>query len=124
MNNQEAYNAALFGIRAQNYKQSVGNSGCLYRGPEGRKCGIGHSLPDDLVEQYMPDGSADTAIQPVLDTCEGIRSFYKDCSGGLLQDLQWHHDQTLANGANAFEREMQRIATIYDLTYTPPKEAP
>jgi hypothetical protein len=51
MNNQELFNKAYVGLAWQGFEQSISVS-CLYRGPNGRKCGIGQAIPDEL---YVPE---------------------------------------------------------------------
>ncbi len=121
MNNQEAYDAALFGIRKQEYQRSMdGGQGCLYRGIHERKCAIGQSLPDALYEQCQPDKCSDnstTEINSVMNDHPEIKEFYKDCSTALLGSLQEAHDMRLP-ADSAWEARMKELAGIYDLKYT------
>ena len=142
---QQAFDAALFGIRAQNYVQSLGiNGGCTYRGRAGRKCGVGHALPDELcVLDGVGIDSADTGklsgpgnatIDTLLrDTRWGphLSPFFEHCSLPFLTDLQGAHDYGLhyavqsapGEAPASFERRMAAIAKQYGLTYTPPEAA-
>lgn len=40
------------GLKAQGFKQSLGETGCSYRGADGLKCAIGHVIAD---EDYNPE---------------------------------------------------------------------
>jgi hypothetical protein len=51
LNKQEAFDKAVKGIILQGGPSREG-TGCLYRGPDGKKCAIGHLIPDEL---YDPD---------------------------------------------------------------------
>lgn len=51
LDRQWAFDTALTGLRAQGRK-SVSGEDCLYRGPDGTKCGVGFLIPDD---RYSPD---------------------------------------------------------------------
>lgn len=49
---KEIFDLAYAGIKSQGFKRSAKPHGCLYRGPEGRKCAIGWLIPD---EKYIPE---------------------------------------------------------------------
>lgn len=124
---QAAFDAALFGIRGQGYKRSETYGACKYRGDNGLKCGIGHILPDDLCvsdDGLSLDSVSDTGIGAILDDyeCDKVKAFFANCKRSLLCEMQHAHDRSLDVGAWRFEKAMQRIASDFDLTYTPPKE--
>lgn len=52
---QEQFNTVVRGLAGQGWRQSrdpsAGN--CLLRGPDGRKCAIGHLIPDPLYQKKM-----------------------------------------------------------------------
>ena len=53
LTNQEAFDAVLVHIRAQEYKPARGPyATCCYRAPDGKKCAVGCLIPDEL---YTPD---------------------------------------------------------------------
>jgi hypothetical protein len=53
LNKQEAFDKAVKGIILQGGpSREDGGTGCLYRGPDGKKCAIGYLIPDEL---YDPD---------------------------------------------------------------------
>lgn len=44
---QAMFNAAYIGLAGQGFERSfVEGEGCMYRGRDGKKCAIGHCLPD------------------------------------------------------------------------------
>lgn len=52
MTKQLLFSQAYLGLQAQEWKRAVAEDGtCCYRTPEGLKCAIGHSIPDD---KYFP----------------------------------------------------------------------
>jgi hypothetical protein len=137
--NQQAFDAALYGIRAQKYARSgwmdEGNFLCLYRDSSGRKCAVGHILPDAIYTpdiettavQYLCRGMlrqgdtynpAKQRAQPVFDLLHGLDQ-------GLLSALQSAHDDDLdptgfhCGNPGRFEGRMRDIAAAYGLTYTP-----
>ena len=133
---QQAFDAALLGIRAQNYKRSLNGVGCEYRGSKGLKCGIGHALPDELcvlngVSIDKPNGCDADIASLLRDTHWGARlsPFFSLCEPEMLVQMQEAHDSSLSpviytNPAEiraSFERHMASIAKDYGLTYTPPK---
>jgi hypothetical protein len=146
--NQQAFDAALFGIRAQNYERSgwmdEGDFHCMYRDSAGRKCAVGHILPDAI---YTPD-IENTGVQCL---CRGMRTdanlseddnrnnpasqrlqraqhvfdLLEALNPGLLFALQSAHDDDLdptgfhCGNPGRFEGRMRDIAATYGLTYTP-----
>ena len=116
---QQVFDNALFGIRGQGYKQSKrfigGSETCAYRGKNDTKCGIGHSLPDDLAEQADSLGESD--ISTVISEIDEVSDLFVNCDAELLEMLQRAHDN--ATSAERFEREMANIARVYNLHYTP-----
>ncbi len=50
---QEIFNLAYTGLHGQGWRQSVNaEGGCMYRGPVGLKCAIGHCIDD---QDYDPE---------------------------------------------------------------------
>lgn len=51
---QELFNLAYLGLAAQGWKRSyTEEDGCVYRGPDGAKCAIGHCIPDYKYRKYF-----------------------------------------------------------------------
>ena len=86
MNKQEAFDKALFGIRAQGGWSFAGT--CLYRSPNGRRCAIGHLLEDS---EYMTkmEGKDVNVIFSLLP----VRLQMLDESLAFLKNLQDVHDK-------------------------------
>lgn len=86
---QQVFDDAYRGLAAQGFERSAEDDGagstCLYRGPEGRRCAVGHCIPDDLYRE---------AYDAVL-TLEQVASRVK-VFGRIrfddLRDLQRAHD--------------------------------
>lgn len=125
INNQQAFDAALFGIRSQNYAKAMNEHGdCSYRGKNNTKCAIGHSLPDELYSTSIEGGTIRIIMrEPVF------KNFYSEVSVVLLTDMQRVHDAiggyTQRKNFNNdpkdyFEFEMKKIAISWDLQYTKP----
>lgn len=51
---QEIFDLAWNGLKAQGFVQSVNKTGsCVFRGPNGTRCAIGHCIPDDKYDPRM-----------------------------------------------------------------------
>lgn len=53
LNLQDAFNLAYMGLKSQGFTRSMFHSNedreiCAYRGETGRKCAVGHCIPDEL----------------------------------------------------------------------------
>jgi hypothetical protein len=71
LNKQEAFDKAARGIILQGGpSREDGSACCLYRGPDGRRCAIGHLIPDEL---YDPDMEGRGITTPVV--ISPIRNF-------------------------------------------------
>lgn len=94
MNNQEAFNNAYIGVLQQG--RPAFQAGCMYRAPDGCKCGIGHSIPDALYHRSLEG----TGIRGLLDRSghvpatvrDELREFFRGCDPVFLRGLQIAHD--------------------------------
>lgn len=89
---------------------------CMYRGPDGTKCGIGHLISDRCYNPLLEGTSArNTLIRDALQ-CSGLPTLEEHDAIFLLK-LQQVHDQ---NGAKdwsyAFERMRRQIREGYYVT--------
>jgi hypothetical protein len=88
MSEQEAFDIVVRGLAAQGWERSADEHGdCAYRGLGGRKCAIGHLIPDDLYDGAL-EGNG---ISSVLSYRYGIREAIGSVSH-LLEEMQGHHD--------------------------------
>jgi hypothetical protein len=123
MTEQDIFDQALAGIRKQGRPSMDGGGFCLYRGPGGTKCAVGHLLTDAEYERYM-EGRSPTTLRldgsyavPMPARLEPHRKF--------LVALQEAHDHAAryhvvrdATFLAAFEREMSTLARVHGLQYT------
>lgn len=116
MNAQQIYDTALFGLRRQG-AASVNESGCLYRGDEGRKCAVGMLIPDADYEFSMEQQCSSLLLSKYP------RLAYLREHRALLELLQDAHDDYLTTSVEDWEHEMQVIAAHLGLVYTPPTPA-
>lgn len=132
---QQVFDNALFGIRKQGYAQSIKLDGtaCLYESDNGRRCVIGHSVPNAALRALMDNAefSEGSTITNILgSTAEELapaRLLFSQCPLDFLERLQTIHDDlgsfARVGLAWGFEEEMKDLAEIFDLTYTPPEAA-
>jgi hypothetical protein len=126
LSNQEIFDKALFGIRAQNYAPSGTNESCQYRGENGTKCAVGHCIDDVTAASWDAlDNGEITYVR--LIRRESFEKFFDSTQLGLLRSLQKIHDDVLFNRdfesvhndvAGTFENLMESLAEEYDLVYT------
>lgn len=122
---QQVFDNALNGVRGQGYKPSMSVDGCAYRGFGGRKCAIGHCIPDELYDPSMD--AYPTGVAVLREKFPPVDALFSGLSTHDLGRLQGIHDD-LSNTAGSlaqqqFEREMQRFAEERGLTYTAPQPA-
>jgi len=55
---QDYFTKAYHGLASQGFVKSSEGGRCLYRGPNGLKCAIGHCIPDDEYRSSFEGGSA------------------------------------------------------------------
>jgi hypothetical protein len=65
---QELFDKMWTGLKSQGFKQSLresdehGSTDCALRGDNGRKCAVGHVIPDELMNPCMEAQSAVNAL--------------------------------------------------------------
>jgi hypothetical protein len=118
---QEAFNKALFGVRAQggpSMREQPGDGypQCAYRGPDGCKCGVGHLIPD---EKYEDRFEGKPAWEGAIMEAVGLHS---TDDPAFLQALQKAHDEAALgmrkNFISNFNAGMVKVADKYGLEYT------
>lgn len=128
LTNQKVFDNALFGVRGQGYKQSRrrltdGLLGpCLYRGPDGLKCGIGHSIEDDALAREMDTGDVGGCGGQSIRAClldSRVFAIFGGVDKSLLKDLQDAHD-SCDSSPHKFEASMADVASAFGLSYTAP----
>jgi len=116
---QEMFNQAYLGVIAQGGQSSDGLGHCMYRGPEGRKCAVGHLLPDESYHRRLEGKSVDYgsgALKPALIQA-GIDMGDKSTKA-LLAKMQYIHDAPAPSDELFIERfklAMSKLATEHGL---------
>lgn len=98
---QEVFNNAWNAFVVEKSPPSVRNkeTNCLYRGPNGLKCAIGVSIPDEIYIERM-DTREDSTISSLIENFTSIRQLFEKIDTNPLQELQTIHD-----GYGTFPRE-------------------
>jgi hypothetical protein len=56
---QDFFNRAVAGLASQGFERAISDGNCAYRGENGRKCAIGHLMPDGLYEPRFENKRAE-----------------------------------------------------------------
>lgn len=114
---QQHFTTAYAGLASQGFERSVrsNDDACLYRAPDGRKCAVGHILPDEAISMNMNGGSIGdlTSVNNLADEILFGDSSY-DEMGNFLNDLQDAHDS--AYTPDAMRSNLRAVATYHHLT--------
>ena len=124
---QQLFNNAWNGFKSQDWKLSKNNvesiiapmGTCLYRGPNGTKCGIGWSIPDEKYNQkfegvavcYVQEDTTDPRLLTAKELTKAAGILDKDI--GFAMNLQCVHDRCLEEN---LEKRMREFAQINKLT--------
>lgn len=94
---QEAFDKAYNGVIAQGGPSNTRPGGhCIYRGPDGKKCGVGHLLDDDKVWRESSTPTSPENLDAVADMFPGEPPYRAQ---NFLEEIQSAHDYA----ANATE---------------------
>lgn len=127
MDRQAVFNKVYAAVTAQGGPSINANGCCSYRGENGRKCALGHLIPDALYTTDMEGNGARALMRefPALARELGYEQQHAaKCDGNFLQALQWAHD-TAADAADAdpdttfldaYTGHMEGYASDYGLT--------
>lgn len=108
--NQEVFDAVWNGLASQGFQRSIGYEGtCLYRGPDGLKCAVGHLIPDNL---YDTDLEGKTVSQLIEAECL-VGVFGEEVDTSFLFKLQQAHDTSDGN----MKEKLASVATSFGLNY-------
>ncbi len=95
--------------------------GCAYRGVNGRKCAIGHLIPDELYDKDIEGGG----FQALLDEHPELATHFKTISTDkkaprLLESLQYAHDAAVVDSSeyyfDSYKREIVAVAERFGLS--------
>lgn len=121
MNKQEIFDKVYTELFKQGVPSVDPYGTCLYRGPNGTKCAVGHLIPDELYDEKMNKLGVDSLPDSVLQYI-GANSENSFGVLSLLRYLQDVHDMALTVSFALWHEEMQRVAKEYKLEFKFPKE--
>lgn len=104
MTKQRMFDMAWTGLKAQGFEKSYENGHCLYRGPHGLKCAIGHCIADEDYGQNWESFPASVVVEAM--GWDGLHSF--------ANDLQSAHDG--ARNEEDMEADLRNFAITHNLT--------
>lgn len=117
---QQQFDQAYRGLASQGFERSTdaNTDACLYRGPDGRRCAVGHLLPDHLYREEINTHGLDTLTEDF----EIARHLHVVGENGdlipeifdFLRRLQAAHDGNTAG--EEMKRELAFVAEEYELT--------
>lgn len=110
VNNQEAFDKAYAGLSAQGFAQSSLGDRCKYRGPDGRRCAVGHLIPDDEYREEFDRPFSGLLLYGVRRQCPSLSGV----SLRRLIELRRAHDRT--RGPDDMRERLLRVAKMFQLT--------
>jgi len=87
---------------AQGQPSKLG-SRCVYNGPEGRCCIVGHMMPDEETRKKADSNSRGTSITSLASSNSNVFEWTSQFTGGqisFLQDMQRIHDSARVAHSN------------------------
>lgn len=125
--NQEAFNKVVISLRKQGRKSRVTLSNgffhdrCVYRGPNGLKCGAGHLIPDELYKDEFDNEFEDSSIRNIVSHYGEEKVFGDKIENiNFIAQLQKIHDNYRVS---IWEEEFARLAQEFNLTVPPIQES-
>lgn len=109
MKDQEIYDKVAEALLKQGCASVGEDSTCLYRGPNGTRCAIGHLMPDESYDLEF-EGTIAAGL-PMTKLIPGI----KKKNLPLLYELQSAHDNWLVSNIEKWKIDMKRIAVEFQL---------
>lgn len=117
---QEIFDIAWNGLKAQGFARSAVENeyGCLYRGPNGLRCAIGHCISDEEYREVFEGTGIST------DNGYSLRKAARISTDdlGFAGDLQAAHDENPA--PDAMKEALLDLALRYSLTVPSEPVAP
>ena len=118
-NRQRVFNKAYRGLKAQGFKRAVRvwtntytgeqEFSCQYRAEDGKKCAIGHCIPDSKYDRGFEGGSATAS-----GICKVMGYKYMSDDARWATDLQRAHDEGLTPAE--MQQRLTEFANKHNLT--------
>lgn len=122
---QDCFNRSYLGLKSQGFEHSFHKSACLYRDPEGRKCAIGHLIPDEMYIPDIEDLAPNSLVMDYPKFFYGVFPYLeekadRDALVRFLTNLQSVHD--CSTSPNDMERNLHSFALLRNLSI--PEDCP
>jgi hypothetical protein len=117
---QEAFDIAYKGIIEQGGPSwDINTSSCRYRTKNGRKCAIGHLIPDNKYSEEFENGQADHVLEQIYTIRDGDHQFY--CYLQRVHDVILEGKEGISDGEFLYEFSirMSDFAERYNLAFPP-----
>lgn len=109
-NKQAIFDRVAAALIAQGRKSADGTGTCLYRGPDGLRCGVGHIMSDDAAaracdaqgDQTQVNVLPSELLDPALDYRLADRTDRREKQLDFLQSMQNAHDNA-SNGGDRYD---------------------
>lgn len=89
---QMIFDRVWTGLKGQGFVRSIEGDDCMYRGPDGLKCAVGHCIDDEHYNMNMETEPAENAL--VGDAvCATLGIERKDYPAQAMMGLQHIHDE-------------------------------
>ena len=112
LTNQTLFDTVVIALRKQVLPSKNEEGFCLYRGPHGLKCAVGHLIPDEMYMEEMED----VVASHLPERYSEIEELFDDCSMDLIDALQEIHDEC---HPKKWEEEWKTVAQDYNLIMPP-----
>lgn len=120
MTKQEVFDKVVRGLASQGYQTSMRGGTCKYRGEGGRKCALGHLIPDALYVPCMDEpGPAGLAAFQATMAAVGLPDGPMDSLGQMIIELRYAHD---CDAPDWLPRGLRSIGTKHGLVW--PSDVP
>lgn len=116
MSLQDIFDTGVRGVlkqRAPSIDPESGN--CLYRGPNGLKCLIGHIIPDHWINEHF--NADDLCLSTIIDRLKDGNIIEGWVSYGALNTLQQSHDYAQRDNPEAFVSSFKISCRSFAHTY-------
>lgn len=114
LTNQEIFNKAINGLMAQGAPSVDAEGHCLYRGPNGLKCGAGQLIDDEFYSPKFEGECSDSGMLLLALEASGVPKTASE----LVAAVQSAHDSSskLPNFLKDLRLRLRRVAGSFSLT--------
>lgn len=132
MNKQQIFDAAWRGLKAQGFVRSIrpgatSPGSCLYRGPGGLRCALGHVIPDGLYEESFEGKGAPAVVNELggrfvkhIEFLDALQTRHDGATSPAdmetrLRAFAGDHGLTIPGDDDGFQRFLERVQSPVQL---------